>query len=135
VNLADLMDELGAALDEIEGLRVYPYWEDNPQPPFAIVTWPDPINYDATMGRGSDTIELDIVVCVARSDPRASRNLMAQYLDGSGAASVKAALEAGTYTTCDFVVVTEARIADEMSAAGIEVLGAVFQVQITGNGA
>lgn len=135
MNIADIMDELGAALDTIVGLEVYPYWEDNPQPPFAVVTWPDPIEFDTTMGRGTDALELDVIVCVARTDPRDSRDQMAQYLDGSGTHSVKAAIESGTYTACDSVVVSSARISDEMSAAGVEVLGAVFRVGIVGNGA
>lgn len=54
MNLAAVMDELGAALGTIPGLRVFPYWADRITPPAAVVGWPDPLTYDATMRRGSD---------------------------------------------------------------------------------
>jgi hypothetical protein len=50
MRVAQVMDELGTALESIDGLRVFPYSADRVVPPAGIVGWPDQITYDATMG-------------------------------------------------------------------------------------
>jgi hypothetical protein len=47
------MDDLGAALETIDGLRVFPYWADKIVPPAAIVGFPESLDFDETMGRGA----------------------------------------------------------------------------------
>lgn len=133
MNVADVMDELGGALEAIDGLRVFPYWADRITPPAAIVGWPDPIDYDMTMMRGGDDLTVPVYVVVGKVDARTSRNLLAVYLDGSGDKSVKAALDGGTYTTCDSVTVKSATV-DQLSIAAVDYLGAVFSVDIFGKG-
>lgn len=133
MNIANVMDELGASLATIDGLRVFPYWADRITPPAAIVGWPDPVTYDATMARGADSLTLPLYVVVGRVDARTSRNLLAVYLDGSGAKSVKAALDGGTYTACDSVTVKSATV-DEVTIAAVDYLAAVFSVDIFGTG-
>ncbi|MFE9748452.1 hypothetical protein ACFYOT_26395 [Saccharothrix saharensis] len=133
MNLADVMDELGTALEAIEGLRVHPYYADRIAPPSAVVGWPDPLDYDATMGRGADRVTLPVYVLVGKVDARSARDRLAVYLDGSDSKSVKAALDNGTYTACDSVTVTSATV-ESISVAGVEYLGGVFQVDIFGSG-
>jgi len=134
MNIADVMDELGTALETITGLRVFPYSATRVTPPAAIVGWPDPIEYDLTMGRGADQFTLPVFVLVGNVDARSARDALAVYLDGSATGSIKAALDGGTYTECDSVRVASASV-DAITSAGVEYLGAVFQVEITGSGA
>lgn len=134
MNVASLMDQLGAALDEIEGLTVFPYSAERVLPPAAIVGWPDPLTYDNTMGRGSDLITLPVWVLVGRFDALSARDTLAAYLDGSGPSSVKAVLDGGLYTACDSVRVASATV-EPISSGGVEYLGAVLQVEIRGTGA
>lgn len=133
MNLGNVMDEIGTALDTITGLNVFPYWADRVVPPAAVVAWPDPVTYDSTMARGSDDLTLSVIVLVGRFDARTTRDRMSRYLDGSGAASIKAVLEAATYTTLDAIRVATATV-DTYTSAGVELLGAEFQLQITGRG-
>jgi hypothetical protein len=133
MNLANVMDELGVALENVAGLRVLPYSADRITPPAAIVGWPDPIAYDTTMVRGGDTVTMPLFVVVGKIDARSARDRLAIYLDGAGAASIKAVVESGTYTAFDSVRVQEARV-DGISVAGTEYLGAIFQLHIIGPG-
>jgi len=133
MNIATVMDELGTALSTVDGLRVFPYSADKVTPPAAIVGWPDPITYDATMARGADQLDMLLFVLVGRLDARTSRDRLAVYLDGAGASSIKAAVEAGTYTAFDSVRVQEARV-EAMTVAGVEYLGAIFQLDLIGTG-
>lgn len=134
MNIADVMDELGTALDTIDGLRVFPYWADRVTPPAAVVAWPDPVTYDETFGRGMDKITIHVFVIVGRFDARSTRDRLAKYLDGSGGDSIKATLDGGTYTSCDSVTVQQA-VVDSYIVAGTEYLGSDFTLLIVGRGA
>ena len=112
---------------------MFPYSADRIVPPAAIVGWPDPITYDATMARGADTLTVPLFVVVGKLDARTSRDRLAKYLDGTGADSVKAAVESGTYTAIDSVRVQTAHV-DGISVAGVEYLGAIFQLDLIGTG-
>lgn len=135
MDLGDVMDQVADRLDSITGLRVYPYPPDTVAPPAAIVTYPESIDYDATYARGMDRIpDLRVIVLVGRVSDRASRDAISVYADGSGTQSVKAVVEAGTYTAFDSVRVTGAEF-DVISMAGVEYLAATFHLDIAGEGA
>ena len=134
MNIAAVMDEIGVALDTIDGLRVHPWNRSKITPPAALVTLPSLVTYDQTYGRGSDRVELDVVVLVGKASDRASRDQIARYADGSGTHSVKAALEARTWTTCHEVTASECEFAT-YTVAGTDYLGAVFALVIHGQGA
>lgn len=133
MNIADVMDELGTALGAVDGLRVFPYSADKVTPPAAIVEWPENVNYDTTMARGSDQLDFLVTVVVGRFDARTTRDRLAKYLDGAGDASVKAAIEGAIYTAFDTVRVTTATV-DSYTIAGVVYLGAEFKLDITGQG-
>ena len=133
MNIPDVMDELGVALAAIAGLRVFPFNADKVNPPAAIVGWPDPLEYDQTMARGMDRQTLPLYVVVGKLDARISRDALGKYLNGSGDHSVKVAVEAGTYTACDTVRVTEATV-NAYHVAGVEYLGAEFKIDVVGQG-
>ena len=135
MNLDAVAGELAAALKTITGLRVPAWGVETIQPPAAVIALPERINYDATYGRGSDRIpDLAVVVLVGKPDQRTARKTIAAYADGSGTKSVKAKLEAYTYTTCDSVTVVWAEF-DTARYAGTDYLAAIFHLDITGKGA
>jgi hypothetical protein len=137
MNIADVMDQVGAQLSTIDGLRVYPWNVDKVSAPAAVVALPEEIDYDATFGRGSDSLTLDVYVFVARIDQRTGRDALAAYLDGSGSRSVKAAVDSShtvIYTACDVVRVAKASV-EPLVSGGVDYLGAVFTLEITGQGA
>lgn len=136
MNIQDVRDEIGEKLGAIPQLRVYPYNVDKVPPPGAIVGLPESIDFDATYGRGSDTITIPLWVMVARANAQAADAQLAEYLDGSGARSVKAAVDSSntnTYTSCDTVTVQRA-VPVALPSGGVDLLGAEFTVTVTGSG-
>jgi hypothetical protein len=133
MNISDVMDELGAKLDTITGLRVYPYPANKVTPPAAIVL-ADIYTYDETYARGMDRLALVVDVVLSAVTDRASRDAIALYASGSGPASVKRALETGPHVAMDTVRVTSVEFG-RTTVAAVEYLLAKFHVDITGSGA
>lgn len=135
MNLEAVAGELTLALKTITGLRVPPWGVESISPPAAVIALPERIDYDATYGRGSDRYpDVAVVVLVGKPTERVARRQVAAYADGSGPKSVKAALDAYKYTTCDSVRVAWAEF-DGARYAGIDYLAAIFHLDITGKGA
>jgi hypothetical protein len=136
VNLSAVMDALGDRLAEL-GLRAFPYWTDRVEPPFAIVGLPDEYEFDATFGRGSDRLVIPVMVGVSRVDARTGWDLLSTYVAGSGAQSVKAALEnvaAFPPLTFDSLRVMGIEFG-AITVASVSYLGATFNIEILGRGA
>lgn len=135
MDLGAVMQAVADRIDTIADLRVYAYPPDVVQPPAAVVTYPGTYTFDATYGRGMDRIpDLGVVLLVGKVSDRASRDLITKWVKGSGATSVKAVIESGTYAAFDTVRVTQAEF-DIISVAGVEHLAATFTVDIAGSGA
>lgn len=135
MNLTAVCTELAVQLDTIAGLRVHLGPPGAVVPPAAVFLNPAPgdITYDATYGRGMDRMILPVVVLIARSTERGATEQVRPYLDGSGAQSVKAVLEAGEYETLHTVRVAEGGV-DGVKWAGTDYLAALFNIHISGQG-
>jgi hypothetical protein len=133
MNLANVMDEVADKLRPITGLQVFAYPEKMITPPTAIITYPDDYTFDETYGRGSDRITLPVHLIVADVTAESSKYQIAEYCDGSGARSVKAIVEAGTYTSCDSVRVSNIDFGT-MKVAGLDYISAVFDLDVFGPG-
>jgi len=134
VIVQDVIDELGDALDEIEGLRVFRYLPDSVSPPVAIVALPERIDFDETYGRGSDRLTIDIAIIVDKAYDRTVVGRMSPFASGSGESAVKNALETyDSYTAFDWVHVDYAEFVPH-EHAGQSFLSCVFTVQVVGVG-
>jgi hypothetical protein len=133
VNIERVMDEVGAALAGIDGLRVHAWPVATVVPPAAVVLFPRQYAYDLTYGRGSDRLTLPVAVMVGRITERTAKTSMAGFLDGSGDSSVKRAVEHGLYQSLDSVRVTGVDV-DVMTMGGVDYWGAVFELDIAGPG-
>jgi hypothetical protein len=138
MDLAACMDQIGDQLDTIDRLKVYRYPPDSIQPHAAVVDLPESYTLDATFGRGADQMTIPVTVLVGKVSDRASRDQIAPYFRGSGPRSIKAVVEAGTYTAFDAESL-QVRVADEpfevWTYAGVAYLGGAFRVDVTGEGA
>lgn len=136
MNLTDVANEVAQRLDTIDGLNAFPYPPGSISPPAAIVLNPSPgdINYDATYGRGTDTMTLPVIVLAGKASDRSANEAIRAYCDGSGSRSVKAVLESGEYTSLDIIRVATAGV-DGVTIAGTEYLAALFDIEIAGQGA
>lgn len=135
MDLGAVMQDIADQLATIDGLRVYGHPPDQPpSPPAAVVTYPDSYIYDVTYGRGMDRIEnLPVVALVGKVSARTSRDAIGAYANGSGASSIKAVVESGTYTEFDSVRVTSVAF-DVVTIGGIDYLAATFTLDIAGAG-
>jgi hypothetical protein len=131
MNLADVMDEIAARLDTIDGLNVFAYPVATFDTPTAVVTYPSSYTFDATYGRGVDRIQGSVVVFVGNPTEPQSRDLLSVYVDGSGAKSIKQTLD-DEYTT--FTVRVSTVDFDVYSVSGVDYLTAIFDLDIAGSG-
>jgi uncharacterized protein DUF4082 len=133
LDISTIMQGLADALDTIPGLRAYGWPLGKVSPPAAIVAFPESITYDATYGRGSDTLRLQVVVLSGRPTERQSRDTLAGFMAGAGSASVKATLEAAAIDTVDVLRVVSAD-SDVYEQGGDKFLAAIFDIDIIGSG-
>lgn len=89
---SDVRDGLKTRLQTISGLRCFDLIPDQVTPPTAIVGQLD-FTFDINNARGLDQANVDIIVIVQRFSERAGQNKLDAYLSGSGATSIKAAIE------------------------------------------
>jgi len=134
MNLGDVMEEVAARLDTIDGLRVVSYPDGKVNPPCAVVALPDEITYDLAYQRGEDRMALPIVVLVAAKLTRLSRDQLSAYCDGVGPSSVKAVLETG-WTPVSFGTITVASVRfEEWTQGAVDYPAAIFETEISGRG-
>lgn len=135
MNLNDVRLALADAVGAIDGVNVHSFYADRVTSPAAVVGWPDPYDYDLTMGRGTDTAVFPVLVLVSKNDAESAAVELGAYCDGSGARSVKAAIEAHDSDGVYHEAVVESVEFAVVTVAANEYLGAEFAVAITGNGA
>jgi hypothetical protein len=85
-------DGLKIRLKTITGLRVFDLVPDIITPPCAIVGQLD-FTFDINNARGLDQASCDIFVIVQRLSERAGQDKLDDFLAGTGASSIKTALE------------------------------------------
>jgi len=89
---SQVRDGLKTRLQTITGLRVYDLIPDPVTPPCAVVGQLD-LTFDIDNARGLDQATVDIYVIVQRFSERAGQDKLDGYLAGTGATSIKAAIE------------------------------------------
>jgi len=92
MNPSTVRDRLKQNLQTITGLRAYDLIPDTVVPPAAVVGQLD-FTFDIDNARGVALANVDIYVIVQRMDARSGQNKLDGYLAGSGATSIKAAIE------------------------------------------
>ncbi|WP_330242011.1 hypothetical protein [Streptomyces sp. NBC_00525] len=75
-------------------VTVFPYVPDSIPEPCVFVAEYE-VDYDGAMGRGMDTLTVTIRALVSKADDVSAARAVAALFSGSGAGSLKAALEAG----------------------------------------
>lgn len=137
MTVAGVMDQLAARLRTIPGLRASEVPTRSPNPPQAIVAYPDLVKFDDTYGRGRDSMEIAIVLVVGKPGDKAGRDALSAYAAGSGGGSVKTILEsgeaAGAYTAFRTVAVRRVEF-DPVRIQGNDYMAATFVCAITGVG-
>jgi hypothetical protein len=89
---SQVRDGLKTRLQTISGLRVYEVIPEPLTPPCAVVGQLD-FTFDIDNARGLDQANVDIYVIVQRFSERAGQDKLDGYLAGTGATSIKTAIE------------------------------------------
>lgn len=134
MNLGAVMDEAATAVGALTGLSVFRYPPSSIDPPAAIVSYPQSVDYDETYRRGTDQFtDLEITLVVGRVDDLSTRDQVAAWSAGSGGQSVKAALEAHRWVTCDDLTINSCEF-EAWDLAGVPYLAAIFKATAVGPG-
>jgi hypothetical protein len=134
VRLDAVMDEVATVLAGITGLRVFAYPPPTLVPPAGYVSYPTSIDFDEAYQRGEDRFtDLPIVLLAAKVTDRTARDTVARWASGDGPKSVKRAMEAHEWTTCDDLTVTSCEF-DVERVAGVDYLAAMFKATVVGPG-
>jgi hypothetical protein len=129
-----VMDEVASVLREITGLNVFPYPPESLTPPAGYVSYPRSIDMDGTYGRGEDQFtDLPIVLVASKVMTLAARETVAAWASGDGPKSIKAFMEAHSWTTCDDLTVTSGEF-DVEKIAGVDYLAVMFKATVVGPG-
>ncbi len=135
MNVAAMMDALAARLATVPGMvgsTGHPV-DNVPAAPWAVVSYPDQYTFDATYDRGHDDMSLPVIVVIGRpKDAAGVRATLTAFMDGSGAGSVKAVLEAEPLPDgVDALRVMSAEV-ERVTIGGTDYITAVFDVEIDG---
>jgi hypothetical protein len=136
MDLNAVSDEIRTALGTITGLRAPAWGVKRVEAPAALVALPERIVFDETYGRGKDHYpDVSVVLLIGSAEERAAIKNMAPFVAGSGAKSIKAALEAYAWTTLESLTVEWCEFEPSMTFAGTPYLAAIFHLKIIGKGA
>lgn len=134
MRLDAVMTEIAAALKQITGLRVQPYPAETITAPGGYVSYPRSVDFDQEYRRGGDQFtDLPIVLVSSKVTSRTARDTVAGWASGDGPESVKRALEAWSWKTCDDVTITSCEF-DVERIAGTPYLAVLFKATIVGSG-
>jgi hypothetical protein len=131
-SISDLRTGLATNLATIAGLRTSATVPDSINPPIAVVM-PSTITYDTAFARtGGDEFEFVVMVIVGRVDERTAQNRLDDYCSGTGANSIKTAIERDkTLGGKAFSLrVTSLRNYNQLTVGDITYLSAEFVVQV-----
>lgn len=135
MNLVDVVEEIGDALDSIPGLRVLRYPSDTITPPTAIIQFPT-MNYDQAFQRGLDRWEGGVAVCVSSVWDRSAFLTIAPYVDAGSDMSIHAALRnRSDWTSCAYARAVRCTWpAGGYEINGINYVAAQIDLDIAGTG-
>lgn len=133
MNLSDVMTEVAEASRVIDGLRVHEQPVGAVTPPALMVLYPDQILFDETYGRGSDSSDAGFLLVVGKPYDRATKELLGELTAGGGLKSLKAAIEAYSYASCDSVRLASIEF-DVVTIGGVDYMGGLGKLQIFGEG-
>lgn len=91
-SIRSMRQAIATNLGTVSGLRTSSIIPEDPKPPVAVVIF-DRVEYDTAMGRGLDMYLFKVVVVMGRVNTRGTEEALDAYLSGSGAASLKAAIQ------------------------------------------
>ncbi len=131
MSISGLRDNIKTALETISGLRAYDTVPDNLEVPCVFVR-PSNGSYDEVASAAVWIPRFEVTLLVARiGDVGESQDALDSYIEPTGTNSIKAAVEAGTYTgNASDVRVTGFRDYGGLVFGGVTYIGVKFDVSV-----
>jgi hypothetical protein len=133
VILSDLREAIATQLQTVPNLTVSQFRVNAVQAPHAIISVPSG-QYDSTMGRGSDTVTVQIIVLVSRADDETGLALLDEFVVGHGLRSIKTVVEQASGDGLSFVRVIGFEIGTTSAPDGSEYIAATFDAEAVVSG-
>lgn len=131
-SISAIRDALAAQLQTITDLHAYDTIPGTIQTPAAIVEPDEPfIQFDSTMGRGSDDLAFTVLVLAQEGTIRTAQDDLDGYLATAGARSVKAAVDGDLGGVVSFARVVSAGGYGQYEFNGISYAGVRFKIEVT----
>lgn len=131
--LMDVMKEIGDAVDQIGGLRIYRYPVPKVISPAAVVGYPEEGTFRSSYGRGIARMTIPLMIMVPRPTERTTLKRASLYLDGSGSSSIAEKMDSWTWNTCHSVTAGDWDI-EVVQMAGIDQLMITINLDVIGAG-
>lgn len=131
--LSELRQAIATQLMTVPNLTVSQFRVTAIQPPHAVLNVASG-RYDATMGRGSDTITVQIMVLVARADDESGLAILDEFVAGHGERSVKSVVEDAAGDGLSFVRVIGYEVGTTSAPDGSEYIVATFDAEAVVSG-
>lgn len=124
---------LATALGTVSGLRTSAFQPEQLNPPFAYPELTG-VTFHKAFNGGDVVMDFAVHVIVGRYTDRTAHALLDSYLSYSGAASIRAALEADTTlgAVCQTLIVNSAANISSLNAGDAEFLQIQFTMQVHG---
>lgn len=134
MDLYQVATQTGTALRTITGLRVYEYGTKAIAAPAAVFALPQSLDFHQAYGQGAELLKDAAVIALVRdTERRVAFKQLAAYCKGSGAGTIRAALEGFAWTACDSATVTSVDF-DVFPYNGADYLAGIFHVDYFGSG-
>jgi hypothetical protein len=132
-SISAVRTSLASAAAGISGLRSRAFIADAIEPPTFVVGEVEQ-DFDLTMGRGVDVVTVQCRLYTSRASERGGQDALDVYLAGSGARSIKRALEVDKTLggACQDLRVSGQRGYGVYNVGGLEYIGAEFSIQVWG---
>lgn len=126
---------LAANAATITDLNTLPFPPDDGEEPLFWVGGAE-VEFDTAMGRGQDQLTWTCYLIASKADDEAGQQLIRQYMSGSGARSIRAALRTDRQlgNSASDVRATSAVGPVPIDLGGNRYFGAQFTVQVIGRG-
>ena len=132
-SLTSLRQAIGTNIgNNLSNISVYSYVPHRFDPPLAVVSVLENLEYDFSMARGSDKFIIPVRLFVSNIDGQDSQETLDAFLNSSGSSSMKVAIESdktlgGISST---LRVVEARDYGAFELNNVELLGVEFLVEV-----
>lgn len=133
VRVDDVMNALAAACRSVAGLRVSAWPGTQATPPSAMVLFPEVIEPDVTMSRGTDAMTVPVLVAFGAPMTRQTVKMVADYTSGAGSKSLIKAINDWSAPAFDFATVEKVEFGVH-TIAGVDYIAAQLSVRVIGSG-